>query len=52
MKPDFVIDCDGYSNAVITSFKDFEDFSNSIHIELEKFFESSITNKMREKLNE
>ena len=51
-KPDFTIDCDGYSNAVITSFDELKETINSIHDELEKIFEKSITDNMRKKLNE
>lgn len=50
-KPDFTIDCDGYSNAVITTFDDLKTMINSIHDEIEKVFEKSITEDMREKLN-
>lgn len=50
-KPDFTIDCDGYSNAVIITFDDLKTMINSIHDEIEKVFEKSITEDMREKLN-
>ena len=50
-KPDFTIDCDGYSNAVVTSFDELKLIINSIHEELEKIFEKSITDNMRNKLN-
>lgn len=51
VKPDFVIDCDGYSNAIITSIDDLRTLINSIHNQIEILFENSITEKMREKLN-
>lgn len=50
-RPDFTIDCDGYSNAVVTSFEELKLIINSIHEELEKIFEKSITDDMRNKLN-
>lgn len=50
-KPDFIIDCDGYSNAIITSIDDLKALIDSIHSQIEIFFENSITEKMRDKLN-
>lgn len=50
-KPDFTIDFDGYSNAVITSFEDLKTIIDSIHNQIEEIFENSIKEEMRNKLN-
>lgn len=51
-KPDFITECDGYSNAVIISFDDLKKSIVSIHDELEKIFEKSVSDNMRNVLNE
>lgn len=50
--PDFTIDFDGYSNAIITNNEDLEDSIDSIHNKIHDLFEKSINDQLRSKLNE